>query len=118
MAAALVLVTGRMVYVNVIAADDISALAAQQRSVTMQLPATRGSIVDRNGRLLAHTDDARALTFQPKAVRASIDTEHKKNSAVPDVPTRLKEISTGVSEMLGGSISQEDLLARLHLLLS
>ncbi|WP_336790679.1 MULTISPECIES: peptidoglycan D,D-transpeptidase FtsI family protein [Gordonia] len=112
-AAALVLVTGRMVYVNVIAADDISALAAQQRSVTMQLPATRGSIVDRNGRLLAHTDDARALTFQPKAVRASIDTEHKKNNAVPDVPTRLKEISAGVSEMLGGSISQEDLLTRL-----
>ncbi len=110
---ALVLVTGRMVYVNVIAADEISARAAQQRSVTQVLPATRGSIVDRNGRLLAHTDDARALTFQPKAVRATIDSEHQKDPALPDSPTRIKEIAEGVSSMLGGSISSEDLLAKL-----
>ncbi|WP_161896867.1 peptidoglycan D,D-transpeptidase FtsI family protein [Gordonia spumicola] len=110
---ALVLVAGRLVYVNVIAADQISALAAQQRSVTLQLPATRGAIVDRNGRLLAHSDDARALTFQPKAVRASIDDEHTKNPALPDSATRLKQIATGVSSMLGGSVTSDDLLAKL-----
>lgn len=112
-ALACALVAGRMVYVHVIAADTISAEAAQQRTITSVLPATRGSIVDRNGRLLAHTDDARAMTFQPKAVRKSIADEHEKDPTLPDVDTRLKEIATGVSSALGESISAEDLLAKL-----
>nr|WP_235831430.1 penicillin-binding protein 2 [Gordonia zhaorongruii] len=109
----LVLVSGRMVYVHVINADSLSERAAQQRSVTQLLPAMRGSIVDRNGRLLAHTDEARALTFLPVSVRKQIDEEHKKDPALPDVRTRLQEIAAGVSSKLGGSISAEDLLAKL-----
>ncbi|GAA4678911.1 D,D-transpeptidase PbpB [Gordonia humi] len=110
-ALACVLVAGRMAYVQLIAADSISAQAAQQRTVTNVLHATRGSIVDRNGRLLAHTDDARALTFQPKSVRKSIAEEHAKDESLPDVDTRLKQIADGVSSALGGSIKSEDLLA-------
>lgn len=112
-ALACALVAGRMVYVHVIAADSISAQAAQQRTMTTELPAKRGSIVDSNGRLLAHTDDARALTFLPKSVRKSIADEHEKDPSLPDVDTRLKEIASGVSSALGGSISAEDLLAKL-----
>ena len=106
-------IAGRMLYVHVIAADSISAQASQQRSITQELPAVRGSIVDRNGRLLAHTDDARALTFQPKAVRKQIAEEHKKDSTVPDVDVRLKQIADGVSSALGGSIASDDLLAQM-----
>ncbi|MBM7367109.1 peptidoglycan D,D-transpeptidase FtsI family protein [Gordonia hydrophobica] len=105
-------ISGRMVYVHVIAADSISAQAAQQRSITNILPAIRGSIVDRAGRLLAHSDDARALTFQPKAVRKQIAEAHAKDPAVPDVDTRLGQIADGVSSALGGSISSEDLLTQ------
>ncbi|WP_372491685.1 peptidoglycan D,D-transpeptidase FtsI family protein [Gordonia zhenghanii] len=112
-ALACALVAGRMVYVHVIAADSISAEAAQQRTVTSVLPATRGSIVDSEGRLLAHTDDARALTFLPKSVRKSIADEHEKDPSLPDVDTRLKEIAAGVSSALGGSISTEDLWSKL-----
>ncbi|WP_157851049.1 peptidoglycan D,D-transpeptidase FtsI family protein [Gordonia phthalatica] len=106
-------ISGRMVFVHIIAADSISAQAAQQRSITNTLPAIRGSIVDRNGRLLAHSDDARALTFQPKAVRKQIADAHIKDPSVPDVDTRLKQIADGVSSALGGSISSDDLLAQL-----
>lgn len=100
-------ISGRMVYVHAIAADEISAQAAQQRSITEVLPAIRGSIVDRNGRLLAHSDDARALTFQPKAVRKQITEEHEKDPSVPDAEVRLGQIADGVSSALGGSISSE-----------
>ncbi len=106
-------ISGRMLYVHVIAADSIAAQAAQQRSVTDILPAVRGSIVDRNGRLLAHTDDARALTFQPKAVRKQIAEAHRQDPAVPGVDVRLKQIADGVSSALGGSIASADLLAQL-----
>ena len=110
---ALALVSGRMFYVHVLASDSISAQAAQQRSVTKVMPAVRGSIVDRNGKLLAHTDDARALTFLPKSVRKEIDEEHKKNPSNPDVPTRIDQIAKGVSSALGGSITEDDLRAKL-----
>ena len=106
-------VAGRLVYVNVLNAGSISAQASQQRSDKVTLYAKRGAILDREGRPLAYTAEARSLTFLPKAVRKSIDTEHKKNPELPDVPTRLAQIAAGVSEALGGSISEQDLFAKL-----
>jgi cell division protein FtsI (penicillin-binding protein 3) len=103
-------VAGRMIVVHTIQAGSISAEAAQQREYTQVLTAKRGSILDRNGRPLAYTDEARSLTFLPKAVRKSIDEEHRKNDELPGVDERLKEIAKGVSVALGGSISEEDLL--------
>ncbi|WP_298445779.1 penicillin-binding protein 2 [Gordonia sp. (in: high G+C Gram-positive bacteria)] len=106
-------VGGRLVYLNVIDAPELSAKAAQQREDVVTLYAKRGAIVDRNGRPLAYTGEARALTFLPQAVRKSIDAEHKKNPQLPDVNTRLRQIADGVSTDLGGSISSDDLLAKL-----
>ncbi|GAC01984.1 peptidoglycan synthase FtsI [Gordonia namibiensis NBRC 108229] len=106
-------VAGKMIVVHTIQAGSISAEAAQQREYTQVLTAKRGSILDRNGRPLAYTDEARSLTFLPKAVRKSIDEEHRKNDELPGVDERLKEIAKGVSMALGGSISEEDLLAKI-----
>nr|WP_281170350.1 penicillin-binding protein 2 [Gordonia shandongensis] len=103
-----------MIYVHIIDSDEISAQAAQQRSVTQLLTALRGSIVDRNGRLLAYTEEARALTFQPKIVRKQIADAHEKDPTVPGVDARLKEIASGVSSALGGSVPAEDILAKLY----
>ncbi|MGW9263334.1 peptidoglycan D,D-transpeptidase FtsI family protein [Gordonia terrae] len=103
----------KMIVVHTVQAGSISAEAAQQREYTQVLTAKRGAILDRNGRPLAYTDEARSLTFLPKAVRKTIDEEHRKNPALPDVDTRLKEIAKGVSVALGGSISEEDLLAKV-----
>ncbi|WP_168701969.1 peptidoglycan D,D-transpeptidase FtsI family protein [Gordonia paraffinivorans] len=106
-------VATKMIVVHTIQSGSISAEAAQQREYTQVLTAKRGSILDRNGRPLAYTDEARALTFLPKAVRKSIADEHERNPELPDVDTRLKEIARGVSEMLGGSIEEKDLLEKI-----
>ncbi|MFE0749556.1 peptidoglycan D,D-transpeptidase FtsI family protein [Gordonia sp. NPDC058843] len=103
----------KMIVVHTVQAGSISAEAAQQREYTQVLTAKRGAILDRNGRPLAYTDEARSLTFLPKAVRKSIEEENRKNPALPDVETRLKEIAKGVSVALGGSISEEDLLEKV-----
>ena len=87
--------------------------AAEQRADTVTLYAKRGAILDRNGRPLAYTGDARALTFLPRAVRKAITAEHQKNPDLPTVDTRLQQIADGVSSGLGGSISANDLLAKL-----
>lgn len=106
-------VAGRLVWINVIDSGDLAAQAAEQREDVVTLYAKRGAILDRQGRPLAYTGEARALTFLPRAVRKSITEEHKKNDELPDVDTRLREIADGVSTELGGSISPEDLLAKL-----
>ncbi|NMO03327.1 penicillin-binding protein 2 [Gordonia sp. TBRC 11910] len=110
---AVLVVAAKMVFVHAIDARSLSAEAAQQREYTQVLTAKRGAIVDRNGRPLAYTDEARALTFLPKAVRKSIDEAHKQDNSLPDVKTRLSQIAKGISSALGGSISEADLLAKL-----
>lgn len=110
---AVIAVAVRMVVVHTIDAPSIAAEAAQQREFTQILTAKRGSILDRNGRPLAYTDEARALTFLPRAVRKSIDAERQDNPALPDANTRLREIARGVSVALGGSISEQDILAKV-----
>ncbi|MGV9826213.1 peptidoglycan D,D-transpeptidase FtsI family protein [Gordonia sp. NPDC003429] len=110
---AVLAVAARMIVVHTIEASSISAEAAQQREYTQVLTAKRGAILDRNGRPLAYTDEARALTFLPKAVRKSIEAEHKKNPEYPDVDKRMHEIAGGVSSALGGSISSDDLYKKM-----
>lgn len=111
---AVIVVAIRMVIVHTVEASSISAQAAQQREYTQVLTAKRGAILDRNGRPLAYTDEARALTFLPKAVRKSIEDAHRQDDTLPDVDHRLEEIAKGVSSALGGSISEQDLLTKLH----
>ena len=106
-------VAGRLFYVNVVDAGNLAEQAAQQRADTVTLYAKRGSILDRQGRPLAYTGEARSLTFLPKAVRKQIAAEHEKNPELPDVDTRLRQIADGVSSKLGESISSEDLLEKL-----
>ncbi|WP_040525197.1 peptidoglycan D,D-transpeptidase FtsI family protein [Gordonia effusa] len=110
---AVVVVAAKMVFVHAIDSRTLSEQAAEQREYTQVLTAKRGAIVDRNGRPLAYTDEARALTFLPQAVRKSIDEAHQKDPSLPDAKTRLDEIAKGVSSALGGSISPTDLLAKL-----
>ncbi|MGC4934963.1 peptidoglycan D,D-transpeptidase FtsI family protein [Gordonia sp. DT30] len=110
---AVVAVAIRMVVVHTIEAPALAQQAAQQREYTQILTAKRGAILDRNGRPLAYTDEARSLTFLPKAVRNSIAAAHKGNPSLPDVDTRLHQIAAGVSTALGGSISADDLYKKL-----
>ena len=101
-AIAVTAIAGRLVVVHTVESRSLAAAAAAQREYTQVLTATRGAILDRNGRPLAYTDEARALTFLPQAVRTAADAAHHRDPKVPDAATRFAEIAKGVSAALGG----------------
>jgi cell division protein FtsI (penicillin-binding protein 3) len=57
--------SGRLVYLQVVAAPHLSALAQQQHTHDVNLASVRGEIVDRNGRELAVSVDAASIYAQP-----------------------------------------------------
>ncbi|WP_408068745.1 peptidoglycan D,D-transpeptidase FtsI family protein [Williamsia herbipolensis] len=113
MGLAVALVAGKLLMLQTVESSSLSAQAADQRAVVETLPAKRGAIVDRNGKPIAYTDEARALTFQPVRERAAIDAAHAKDPSVPDSATRIRQIASGVHDLLGGAVSQESLQQQL-----
>ena len=109
----------KLVYLQVIVADDYSAMAAQTRTVSFTTTARRGTIYDRNGTVLAVSVDATTIYANPSEVEdvagtaralASVlggeaqDYEQKlsgdkttfayiKRQADVDVAARVKELS-------------------------
>lgn len=70
-------VEARLVYLQVVRHDHYLTLAAQQQESVAKVSAPRGDIVDRNGRLLAYTVDAKAIFVDPGRVTdvsATIDS--------------------------------------------
>ena len=60
-----VCIQGRLVYLQVIAHADMRARADKQQLRTVEPPAKRGDILDRNGRLLAYSVDADTVWADP-----------------------------------------------------
>jgi cell division protein FtsI (penicillin-binding protein 3) len=68
MIASLLVVAGRLVWVQGVSSEHFVALASGQRDRTVTLPALRGSIVDRNGHALAMSVDAKTLIANPRLI--------------------------------------------------
>ncbi|MDO9556813.1 MAG: penicillin-binding transpeptidase domain-containing protein [Coriobacteriia bacterium] len=83
-AALLVGVAGRLVYIQVIVGPEYAAAAEQQRTCDVVLTPRRGSIFDREGEPLAVTVDAKTIY------------------AVPSQVTDPEGVATQLSEVLGG----------------
>ncbi|GAA4480345.1 penicillin-binding protein 2 [Rhodococcus olei] len=113
MFAALGIAVLQLVWIQGIQAPRLSAEAADQRSTTLIDPATRGSITDRNGKPIAFTMEAKALTFQPVKVRKEIEDAARKKGEDPQVDQRLEAIAKGVHDKLGDAAPQKDVLAKL-----
>jgi cell division protein FtsI (penicillin-binding protein 3) len=62
-------VEARLVYLQVIAHEELVALAENQWNNTSELPAKRGEIVDRRGRLLAYSVDADTVYAVPTEIK-------------------------------------------------
>jgi cell division protein FtsI (penicillin-binding protein 3) len=67
-------VEARLVYLQVVSHERMVQLAARQQSDTRTLPAKRGDIVDRRGRLLAYSVDADTIYAVPYEVRDQAKT--------------------------------------------
>lgn len=59
----------RLVNVQVISAPELNAEARDKRGVPVEIPSLRGDIVDRNGVVLATTDERYDVQLSPKNVR-------------------------------------------------
>lgn len=66
---AFLLLAGRLVHVQILEGDRYAALGAEQRDRTIELPARRGRIYDREGDVLATSVDAATIYADPRAFR-------------------------------------------------
>ncbi|WP_330231985.1 penicillin-binding protein 2 [Nocardia sp. NBC_00508] len=115
MLVALAVVALQLLWVQSIAAPGLSAQAASQRTTHQPDPAIRGPITDRNGKSLAFTIAAKALTFQPVRVRQELADAKAKDDKAPDPDERLRAIARTIHEKVGKDAPKEaDLLAKLR----
>lgn len=61
-------IEARLVYLQVIEHSDMMLRANRQQLRTVKLPAKRGEIVDRSGRVLAYSVDADTIAAEPSAI--------------------------------------------------
>lgn len=86
---------GRLVYLQVVKADEYSAAAAASRTVSVDISPRRGTIYDRNGNVLATSVDATTVYGNPKEIKDA------------------KATAEVLSEVLGGEASDyEELLGK------
>ena len=114
--AALVAAGLKLIQVQGFEAEALAAKAEKQRTTDIDLPANRGSIVDRNGVQLAFSVESRALAFRPRAARKNIATYNKniKDGKVEGEPldfdTETAAMAKGIAAHLDGAVSEQDLL--------
>jgi cell division protein FtsI (penicillin-binding protein 3) len=93
----LLVLGGRLVQLQGVDRGNLAEQAAAQRVDTVTLHALRGSIVDRNGTVLAYTSDAQDITADPKQVPAAERT-HYATVLAPLLRVSPESILTGLSK--------------------
>jgi len=113
--AALVAAMLRLIQVQGLEAEALAALAEQQRATRLDIPAARGSIVDRNGVKLAFSVESRALAFRPNAQRVEVEKYNREHPKAPiNYDERAAEIARILRETLGAQVNEQELLEKLH----
>ena len=120
--AALVAAGLKLIQVQGFEAEALAAKAERQRTTEIDLPALRGSIVDRNGVALAFSVESRALAYQPRKARKEIETFNKnikdgvaaEGTKPMDFDVETEKIAKGIAAKLGGAVSESDLLRKLR----
>jgi len=117
MVAVLVIAGVRLVQVQGVQAEELSARAEQQRATQTVQQALRGQIVDRNGTQLAFSVETRSLSINPQWVKNDWAKE-------PDVYKNLKlgtsyddycqQLAEFIHAQLGDQAKVADLLAKIR----
>ncbi|HEY4598251.1 penicillin-binding protein 2 [Corynebacterium sp.] len=107
----------RLTWVQLIAGPTLAEHAAAQRTAVIAEPAHRGAIVDREGRNLAYTMEAKSLSVLPNKLRGYMDERHKANpEEVPPADERIEQIIEELPDMIPaseGRVKKEDLRKKL-----
>lgn len=108
--AAMVVAGMKLVQVQVFEAGSLSAAAENQRTLTIDIPAQRGSIVDRNGVKLAFSVETRTLSVNLKLMHKTWDEFAQKNpKAGKNFDTRVTAAAQYMAEKLPGMITEPEL---------
>lgn len=133
----MVVLMGRLAWLQVVWGPELSAQAVAQRSRVYVEPARRGEIVDRDGQRLAYTMQARSLTVSPTQLREELreqedlalrqegQTEGKSEEEINKtldaaVEKRLEEMATGIPRLIAesgaqtGDVDSKQILDKLH----
>jgi cell division protein FtsI (penicillin-binding protein 3) len=105
----------KLVYVQAFEAETLTARAEQQRTATIDIPARRGSIVDRNGVQLAFSVEVRTLSVNLRLMRKEWnDIARKKPESGKNFETRAAAAAEFIAAKLPDKTSEQELLARFH----
>ncbi|MEX2291894.1 MAG: penicillin-binding protein 2 [Mycobacteriales bacterium] len=101
------LIGGRLIWLQGFQAEAYASEASRQRLSTVKLAAPRGSILDRNGQLLALSVDARAIYGEPRTIA--------KATCPPDAKTPCEPatIAAALAPVLG--LPAKEIQSRLEL---
>nr|WP_245574253.1 penicillin-binding protein 2 [Amycolatopsis nigrescens] len=105
----------KLVDVQGFRAEALSARAEQQRTTTLEIPAQRGSIVDRNGAKLAFSVETRTLSVNLRLMRKQWDEYALKNPTKgQNFETRAAAAAKFIAAKLPDKTTERDLLERFH----
>lgn len=97
----------KLIQVQVLQAEELAAKAAGQRTTVELLPAERGTITDRNGTPLAFSTAARTLYAMPNRIIS------EQREVGKDPRAHKAAMARRVAEVLGGQVSERELLDKL-----
>ncbi len=86
-----VVIEARLVHLQVFRRADLQIRADDQRTRTLNVPARRGEIIDRNGAVLATSVDAKAIYAVPNEIRNAAKTAQALCRALSDCTPRERD---------------------------
>ena len=133
---AMVVLAGRLAWVQLVWGPDLSAKAVTQRERVYIEPARRGEILDRDGQRLAYTMKSRSLTVSPTRLREELkdkaEIEAQKDGSTEGMDDKkldsfltkkmeetLKDMSEGIPKLIEDSgastskVDEDDILNKL-----
>ena len=87
-------IEARLVYLQVVRHPDLAARAERQQMRTVEAPAKRGDILDRNGRVLAYSVDADTIYAVPTDIGDPIKAAASLCGALEDCSSRDRQALT------------------------
>ncbi|WP_158843040.1 peptidoglycan D,D-transpeptidase FtsI family protein [Saccharothrix deserti] len=108
----------KLVQVQGFQAEALSAQAEQQRATRIDIPAARGSILDRNGNQLAFSVEARSLYAVPQKMREDWAKALEIDPDVGSFEDRIADIAGFIEQTLGKEVTgqktdRDTMLAKL-----
>lgn len=97
------LFSGRLFQIQVVDASEYNEISAGKRAVPFVIPSVRGDIVDRNGTVLATTDERYDVQLSPKNTQAPQGIFYRKESpdSINTVPVSAEQAFAEIGAITG-----------------